>query len=54
MSLNNSLNNGVNEARTDNCEGLSPSSCLVGKQHGPGRHQITARRDVQKRKKRLL
>ena len=51
MSLNNSLNNGVNEARTDNCEGLSPSTCLVGQQHGPGRHQITARKRCTKEEK---
>ena len=42
MSLNNSLNNGVNEVRTDNCEGLSPGRCPGGKQRGHGRHQITA------------
>ena len=43
MSLNNSLNNSVNEARTDNCEGLSPGRCPAGKEHGPHHHQITAR-----------
>ena len=42
MSLNISLNNGVNEARTDNFEGLSPGRCPAGKQRGPGRHQNTA------------
>ena len=44
MSLNNSLNNSVNEARTDNCEGLSPGRCSAGKQRGLGRHQNTARK----------
>ena len=48
MSLNNSLNNGVNEARTDNCEGLSPRRCPAGKQRGPGRHQITVRKKLKK------
>ena len=43
-SLNNSLHNGVNEARTDNCEGLSPGKCSASKQHGSGRHQNTARK----------
>ena len=44
MSFNNSLNNGVNEAITDNYEGLSPGRCPAGKQRGPSRHQITARK----------
>ena len=48
MSLNNSLHNGVNEARTDNCEGLSPGRCPVGKQRGPGCHQISARKKWKK------
>ena len=43
-TLNNSLNNSVNEARTDNCEGLLLGKCPVGKQRGPGRYQITARK----------
>ena len=43
-ALNNSLNNSVNEARTDNCEGLLLGKCPVGKQRGPGRYQITARK----------
>ena len=43
-ALNNSLNNSVNEARTDNCEGLLLGKCPAGNQHGPGRHQITARK----------
>ena len=43
MSLNNSLNNSMNEARTDNCEGLSPGRCPASKEHGPHHHQITAR-----------
>ena len=41
MPLNNFLNNGVNEARTDNCESLSPGRCPAGKQRGPDRHQNT-------------
>ena len=40
----NSLNNAVNEAGSDNCEGLSPGSCPTGKQRGPDLYQITARR----------
>ena len=48
MSLNNSLHNGVNEARTDNCEGLSPGRCPVGKQRGPGFHQSSARKKWKK------
>ena len=43
MSLNNYLKNDVNEVRTANCEGLSPSRCPAGKQPGPSRYQITAR-----------
>ena len=54
MSLNNSLNDGVNEARTDKCEGLLSGMCPAGKQSGPGRHQITElERNGQKRKTRL-
>ena len=50
MSLNNSLNNGVKEARTNNGEGLSPSRCPVGEQRRPGRHrhQTTARKECTK------
>ena len=44
MSLNNYLNNDVNETRTDNCEGFLLGRCPTGKQCGPGRHQITARK----------
>ena len=44
MSLNNSLNNGMNEARTGHSEVLSPGRCPASKQHGSGRHQITARK----------
>ena len=44
ISLKNSLNNGVNEARTNNCEGLSPGNCPAFKQRGPGSHQNTARK----------
>ena len=44
MPLNNSLNIGVSEARTDNCEGLSPVRCPAGKQRGPSRHQNIARK----------
>ena len=44
MSMNNFLNNGVNEARTDNCVDLSTGSCPARKQRGPGRHQISARK----------
>ena len=38
------LNNGVNEATTDNCEGLPSGRCPAAKYRGPGRHQITARK----------
>ena len=44
MSLNNFLNNAVNKATTDNCEGLPPGRCTAGKYRGPERHQITARK----------
>ena len=49
---NNSLNNGVNETRTDNCEGLSHGRCPVGKHRGLGRHRNTARKTWTKRKLR--
>ena len=45
MSLINSLNNGVNEARTDNCEVLLRSNCLSGKQRGPIVIKILLERD---------
>ena len=38
ISLNNSLQNDVNETRTDNCEGLSSGRCPAGN------HQDTARK----------
>ena len=38
----------MNEARTDNSEGLLPGRCPVGKQHGPSHHQITARKKWKK------
>lgn len=38
MFVNNLINNGVNETRTDNSEGLSPSRCFLDK---PGRHEDT-------------
>ena len=44
MSLNNFLNNAVNKATTDNCEGLPPGRCTAGKYRGSGRHQITTRK----------
>ena len=44
ISLNNSLENGVKEARTSNGEGLSHGRCPVGEQCRPGRHQTTARK----------
>ena len=44
MSFNNYLNNGISDTRTNNCEGFSPGRCPAGKQRGPGRHQITARK----------
>ena len=34
----------MNEARTDNCEGLLPGRCPAGKQRGSSRHQNTARK----------
>ena len=43
MSLNNSLDNGVKGARTNNGEGLSPGRCPVVEQCRPGRYQTTAR-----------
>ena len=42
MYLNNSLDNGVKEARTNNGEDLSPGRCPVGEQRRPNRHQTTA------------
>ena len=44
MPLNKSFNNGVNEARTDNCEALLPDRYPTGKQYGHCRHQNTARK----------
>ena len=49
---NNSLKNGVNETRTDNCEGLSHGRCPVGKHRGLGRRRNTARKTWTKRKLR--
>ena len=43
----------MNEARTDNCEGLSPGRCPAGKQRGPGRHQITARTKWKKEENKI-
>ena len=43
MSLNNSLNNSVNEARIDKCESLLAYRCLAGKYLEPGHHQNAAR-----------
>ena len=43
-SLNNSLDNGVKEVRTNNGEGLSPGRCPVGEQCGPVCHQTTAKK----------
>ena len=54
MSLNNSLSNGVNETRTDNCEGLSPGRRPTGKQRGPGRHQNTARKRWTKKENKTV
>ena len=55
MSSNNSLNNGVNEATTDNCEGLSPGSCPADKQRGPNCHQNKLlEKDEEKKKTRQL
>ena len=44
MPWNNSLDNGVKEARTNNGEGLSPRGFTVGEQHSPGPHQDTCRK----------
>ena len=44
MPLNNSLDNSVKEAQTNNGEGISPGSCPVGEQRRPGHHQITERK----------
>ena len=41
MSLNNSLSNGVNDARDNSWESISPGRCPAGKQDGPSRYQIT-------------
>ena len=54
MSLNNSLHNGVNEARTDNCEGLLPGRYPVGKQRAPIHHQNTAGNKWTKEETRIL
>ena len=54
ISLINSLKNGVNEARTDNCEGLSPGRCPAGKSLGFFVIKILLERDGQKRKTKLL
>ena len=52
MSLKNSLNTGMNEARNDNSKGLSPGTCPAGKQRGPGHHQETARKRWAKEEKK--
>ena len=44
MSLNNSLDTGVKEARTNNDEGLSPGRCPMVEQRRPDRHKTTARK----------
>ena len=44
MYLNNSLDNCLKEAPTNNGEGLSPGRCPVGEQCRSGRHQTTVRR----------
>ena len=44
MSLNNSLNNSIKEAQTNNGEGLLPSRSPVDEQRSPGCHQTTARK----------
>ena len=44
MSNDNISDNGVNEAGTDNSEGLAPGSCSVRTQADPGRHPMTARK----------
>ena len=44
MPLNNSLYNGVKEARTNSGEGLSPGKCPVIEQRQPSRHQTNARK----------
>ena len=43
MSLNNSLDNIVKEAQSNNGEGLSPSRCPVSEQCRHGHHQTTVR-----------
>ena len=53
MSLNDSLNKVEDEARIDNCEGLSPSRCPAVKQRGLVRHQNTARKRWIKKKTKL-
>ena len=47
MDYQNITSNGVNETGTEG-EGLSPRRCLMAKQHEPGRHQATARRNRRK------
>ena len=44
MSLNNSLNNSIKEAQTNNGEGLLPSRYPVDEQHRSDCHQTTARK----------
>ena len=46
MSLNNSLNNSIKEAQTNNGESLLPSRCPVHDQRRPGCHQTTARKKL--------
>ena len=50
MMLSNQItNNCVNEARTNNGEGLSHGRCPVEEQRRPGRHQATARTGIRKK-----
>lgn len=44
MPLDNSLKDGMNEVRTDNCESLLRDKCSAGQQRGYGLHQNTAKK----------
>ena len=46
MSIDNRSVNGVNEAGTDNSEGLASGSCSVRMQADSGRHPMTARNKI--------
>ena len=53
MLSNQITNNCVNEAGTNNGEGLSHGRCPVEEQRRPGRHQATARTGIRKKWSRV-